>query len=79
MSAGLHSRAMITRTTSGQAAYHSEAIVGTASASSWQQRLWNTASITWANAQNIKCHAKSSVATAGLVTLEELRVSWVPR
>ncbi len=49
------------------------------SSGAWQSSAASTGSITWANAQNMLCIAKSSVATAGIVTLRELRVTWNPR
>lgn len=36
-------------------------------------------SVTWANANNLLCAASSSVSTANIVTLKELRVTWIPR
>ncbi len=37
-----------------------------------------SSTLTWANAYNVLCHAKSSVATAGVLTLESVRLTWHP-
>jgi len=45
---------------------------------STQDGGWGSGSTTWANANNILCAVKSSVNTAGIVTIKEFRITWSP-
>jgi hypothetical protein len=51
------------------------AVIGTSN----QARVWATAALTFSGALNLRCIVKSSVATAGVVTIQDYRVTWRPR
>jgi len=55
--------------------YYTTHMVGTA----WQASGYSSGSVTWANANNVLCSAKSSVGTANIVTIKQLRITWSPR
>ena len=44
-----------------------------------QQLIYQTATITWADAQPIACDVKSSSSSANNIVIEEVRVLWNPR
>lgn len=68
---------VITRTTS--AAGNIRGTFPTSTAASQSGQTFVSGSITWANANNLLCAANSSVATANIVTIKELRITWSPR
>ena len=49
------------------------------SSGAWQASRYGTGQVLWDQENTLRCHAKSSVATAGVVTVKNLRVTLFPR
>lgn len=72
----VHAKGDMNRVTSTTAESYSGSLFSTGA---WQAGGYGSSAITWANAQPLRCHAKSSVATAGVVTVKNFRVTFFPR
>lgn len=68
-------KAEVTRLSATSDLHNALAVVG---ASMQASGVVPGAAVTWSNSNNILCIAKSSVGTAGIVTLRDLRVTWSP-
>lgn len=50
------------------------------SSGSWQTTAWTTSTaVDWSASQPVRCIGKSSVGTGGIITIQEMRLTLVPR